>query len=185
MNHKSKGFAYALNFERLKQSIKDEYFYEALMIEFAMIEDRIYTLFFKLGLCKIDFCLNSNQQKIFENFMGNRARFIDLFSRLKYLLKLIELPISFDQESKTPPALAARSILIPHKEIVINLVGLLVDWSHQRNVFVHSLLSGSLNLENDKLKVFVKNGLLHIRNIDKLVRKIKSVKPDIVISQSR
>jgi hypothetical protein len=166
--------AYKYSFAKLKRAIDNEFYFEAILIEYAIFEDRINSLFRRIGFLNQSGNLPEGKRKMLKRiFHTNNIRWNDISTKIK----LIETLITFEaihldnlEDKQYLSELYLRIKPLNHEIQQITLQ--LSPWLKMRNRYVHALMEyKTTNLEIE-LKEFVTQGETIIRNLDQIVKRI-------------
>lgn len=169
-----KYITYRYSFAKLKKAITNEFYFEAILIEYAIIEDRINSIFRRIGFLNESGNLPEGKSKILKRiFQTQTLRWTDISIKLKFVNALItsesiNIP---NQEDKL--YISELSITIkPISGELTELISQLKPWLTKRNKYVHALMEYKTTTIEEELKAFVNDGEIMIRKLDFLVKKI-------------
>jgi hypothetical protein len=172
--NKNKYTIYRYSFARLNEAIANRFFFEAILIEYAIIEDRINSIFRRLGFLNESGNLPEGKRKLLiRTFHKQTFRWNDISNKIKLIETLITLdsfsiPNFEDKTYLFELSLKIKSFNNEIQQIIIHLL----PWLKIRNRYVHALMEyKTTSLEND-LKAFVTQGKIVIRLLDSFVKKI-------------
>jgi hypothetical protein len=166
--------AYRFSFAKLKKAIANEFYFEAILIEYAIIEDRINSLFRRIGFLNQSGNLPEGKRKMLKRiFQTNNLRWTDISTKIKLIETLITFEtINMDNVEDKAYLFELYLRIKPLNHEIHQITLQLSPWLKKRNRYVHALMEyKSANLEIE-LKEFVRQGEFIIRNLDHIVRRI-------------
>ena len=169
-----KYLTYRYSFSKLKKSITNEFYFEAILIEYAIIEDRIYSFFRRLGFLNESGNLPEGKRKLLKRtFHKQTLRWTDISVKIKLIETLISLESFHVTNHEDKTYLLEFSLRIkPFHDEIQQIILQLSPWLKIRNRYVHALMEYKTNTIEDELKAFVTQGETIIRLLDSLVKKI-------------
>lgn len=131
-NNMQKYENYKDQFKKLKRALENEFFLEAIFVEYAIIEDRTKAILVLAGK--------------YEAYLKKRGRYSEtLDSKVKYIQ-------GFAAEKKT----------LLHRYFGDNTLDRILEWKESRNTLIHALLNQKLTTENLKDVASTGQGLARI-----------------------
>jgi hypothetical protein len=178
-NNKEKGNTYKNMFARFKKAIKNEFYFEAIFIDYAMLEDRLTSFLKYLGIVipSIDrLRINDNYynsiNNLFNDYNNSKLEINNIsvkINLIKYLIKSYKLN-SLEKYNLNNLRPVIESININTLETTLNE---LEGWIIKRNNLIHDLMEKEISSINDNLSDVAESGNLYVRSIDTQVSKIK------------
>ena len=178
-NNKEKGNTYKNMFARYKKAIKNEFYFEAIFIDYAMLEDRLTSFLKYLGIVipSIDrLRINDNYynsiNNLFNDYNNSKLEINNIsvkINLIKYLIKSYKLN-SLEKYNLNNLRPVIESININTLETTLNE---LEGWIIKRNNLIHDLMEKEISSINDNLSDVAESGNLYVRSIDTQVSKIK------------
>ena len=168
--------AYKYSFKKLKEAIEFEFYFEAILIEYAIIEDRIYSLLRKIGFSNENNNISESRLILFRKLTNSpNSRWIDLNKRIDFI-NFFSRNNNFDltslNESQFILEKEIRNKLIRVSFEIQPLMFRLSKWAKLRNNIVHKFI----HIINSELTPLAKNlsleGFQIIRLLDKVIRKL-------------
>ncbi len=181
-----KKVTYKTQFERYDKAVKNGFYFEAMLIVYAIIEDRLRAWLFYLG------CLNTRQSIKFDNkksknelkFMfdeceDNKFRFPPI-NQISGKRKIIEATLTWAENGyhnadKSKYLCAIRKVYtdkLDIKEVRVKFINM-NEWCSYRNVVIHALMNKNTESLYSGLADRVSEGMDIARDFDNLVKKIK------------
>lgn len=171
---------------RYRRALNNEFYFEAMLIVYAMLEDRMRSFLYYIGALRRsdDPKLNVSQTKgILRRlyFGSDEAAFgqkMDL-NQISTKENLIRSTVSWAMEHEGIPDDQYLAVLKSEYEGCLDMDGLLtvlddVDtWRDYRNEIIHGLLNKNVNSVNADLKAKVEDGMSYARFIDSQVKALK------------
>lgn len=178
-NGKEKEEVYRKYLEKYNKAIKYEFYLEAIMISYAMMEDRLIAILHYTGVVT----------RTHENLAVNKFCYSDIRTILGYKenapitirnisvkIKVLNALVSGNFQENTFLYDAAK--LLNHRQSdkdisVQELCERIAEWCNLRNQYVHALLNKNYAALQEGLPAFAEEGLAIAREIDKKVKTIK------------
>jgi hypothetical protein len=178
MKNKTKFKAYKYSFEKLNEALEFEFYFEAILIEYAIVEDRIYSLLKKIGFSKENNSISKNNQRFFKLLLNNlNARWIDLNKRLDFIELLLEENENIIKLFNSLQFSLFKELSFKLSKIKIDIpivFAQLREWTKARNDFVHNFVDFFQNPDDsfNFSKKISTDGIRLIRLLDKIIRKL-------------
>jgi hypothetical protein len=169
-----KYLTYRYSFAKLKKAITNEFYFEAILIEYAIIEDRITSIFRRLGfLNKSENLPESNRKLLKRIFPEQILRWNDISIKIKVIQILLTVqPINLINHEDKEKLVQLSLKIKPFNDEITQILIKLSPWLSMRNKYVHSLMKyKTKNLENE-LSQFVLQGETIIKSLAQIVKKI-------------
>lgn len=181
-----KEVTYKTQFERYDKAVKNGFYFEAMLIVYAIMEDRLRAWLFYLG------CLNTRQSAKFDNkksknelkFMfdgceDNKFRFPPI-NQISGKKKIIEATLTWAENryhnaDKSKYLCAIRKVYtdkLDIKEVRVKFISM-NKWCSYRNEIIHALMNKNTESLYSGLADRVSEGMVIARYLDNLVKKIK------------
>ena len=177
-DNKDKGTTYKMYMEKYNKAIKYDYFLEAIVINYAMLEDRLLAFLHytgvisrthnKIGVNK--FCRPQIRSLI--GYKPNSAINVNNISTKIKLAKAL-FSISDKEEDKylsTVHSLLSERISAYEFNETLDEI---VTWCNIRNQYIHALLNKNYYALQDGLCEYAKHGLKLARKVDGYVKNVK------------
>ena len=177
---------YKTQFERYDKAVKNGFYFEAMLIVYAIMEDRLRAWLFYLG------CLNTCQSTRFDNkrsknelkFMfdgceNDKFRFPSI-NQISGKRKIIEATLiwaenGYNNADKSNYLCAIRKVYtdkLDIKKVRVKFIDM-NEWCSYRNEVIHALMNKNTESLNSGLADRVSEGMDIARDFDNLVKKIK------------
>lgn len=185
IDNKDKQRTYQEQKGRFKRAVKNEFYLEALMIEYALLEDRLRSLLFHMG-----FWVDRNATKIWKakkqflndivsKYKGSKETGTLTISSISGKIKIIRCVLLWsiyaqetnDQDAHLQ-ALKNRCNTIDVDKLLSTLDEL-QNWCRYRNEVIHGLMNKNVEGLSQKLKEMVNTGKILADNIDNQVKLFK------------
>lgn len=186
-NNADKGKTYQEHTKKYNRAIKSECYFEALLITYAMMEDRLRSYLYYLG------CLKSRSSYKFDNnkirkdikslvdqYSGESVRDLGITSITGKMRIVKSVQIWFKQGCQNPEKsvyleeLASCIDVNGDSQEMLDTLDKLRDWCDYRNEIIHALLNKNLDSLYQELPQRAEDGMVLARMIDKHVRRLKS-----------
>lgn len=186
-NNCEKRDAYNENVKRYNKALKNEFYFEAIWIMYAILEDRTSSFFYHLGFTQTDNRNNIIRKKeikkqIREIFkMKEREKnyqLVKLSGKILRIQNLLEWSKN-EENANTQYKKEIRKVLLnvfSDEEFLKNLNYLNDNWREKRNELTHALLIKNIDSVKGELKPLAEKGKDIFNIIDKKVKKIKNAK---------
>lgn len=175
---KEKQKTYTMYMAQYNKAMRNEFFLESIMIDYAMMEDRLIAMLHYLGI------ISRNQQKLCVNkfcradirrllkYKENASIKINNISvKVKILNALITLN-DVDESAFVNKIITHIDAQSDRQELQ-NLCSSITKWCDIRNQYVHALLNKNYDALQEGLKEFAKSGHIIARKIDACVKLVK------------
>ena len=186
-NNTEKQEAYRKQLGRYRKALNNEFYFEAMLIVYAMIEDRLRSFLYYIGALRRadDQELNVKKTKSILRrlyFGSDEEAFnkrIDL-NQISTKEKLIRNTLSWAMKYEGIPDEEYLAVLKSAYEGCLDMDGLLttldqVDiWRDYRNEIIHGLLNKNVTSVDEEIKSRVEVGMEYARFIDSQVKALKN-----------
>lgn len=178
---------YAANLKKYKTAMEHEFYFEAMLIVYAMMEDRMRSFLYHLGALKTreSYKIDNPAAKDFlgkivaENRTGEKSTALGIGSisgKRKIIRCLLEWA-AYTEE--TPGKESYPGIVKDRLEGAVDIGGVMeclngiADWCDYRNEVIHALLNKNMDSLNNELAGQVRNGMAMARYLDSQVASLK------------
>ncbi len=171
---------------KYRRALNNEFYFEALLIVYAMLEDRMRSFLYYIGALRRSDDQELNVKKtrsILRGFyFGSEEKAVNKrldLNQISTKEKLIRSTIIWAIEYVGIPEEQYLAVLKTEYEGCLDMDGLLtvlddVDtWRNYRNEIIHGLLNKNVNSVNADLKAKVEDGMSYARFIDSQVKALK------------
>lgn len=185
-NNYDKNKTYRSNINRFNRAMKEGFYFEAILIDYAMMEDRLKSFLYHIGLFKtqkshkadVDIVKDSIRpilRKYKEKDENDHFSVMSISGKLKIarcILQWSEEELSEDQD---PYLFALRSQIDKNLDVDSFLQTLkdVRKWCDYRNEIIHALMNKNLSSVHKDIEVQAYEGMRLCRELDNQVDKIK------------
>ena len=185
-NNTDKQNTYRTNISRYNKAMKEGFLLEALLIDYALMEDRLRSFLYHIGLLNTRSSTKMNGKKaksslrdIVKEYKENDENDYFILDTISGKMKIIRCTLKWaDQEDydRTDKYLAA---LRQQYDRYVDVDGLLMTldeiakWCEYRNEVIHALLNKSTDSLDERLEVQAKKGMELARFLDGQVKCVK------------
>ena len=180
MKNEQKGKMYTETIRRYKRAMASQFYFECLLFDYALIEDRLSDFFLQTEIAarntdrKIHFHRNRKKELIEWGIRETNRSLSTMESKsglLQKILENLETPVS----ENNIQMIAMKTVL--KRNGIVDLLtssffGELGDWRRTRNVIVHNLMNSAPS-EIESAKEAAEKGFELFRILDRSVAKIK------------
>lgn len=184
-NNIEKQEAYRTQMQRYKTAIKYGFFLEAIMIDYAMIEDRMRSLLFHVA-----FLYDRKAKKAWKKTRPYFTKFVQEYktdventfigiSNISGKIKIIRSMLCWVSETSGGYQDDKILVVLKYKCEELDIGGILdtlneiEDWCKYRNEIVHALLNKNTSSVYSELEELAEKGMEYARFIDSQVRILK------------
>lgn len=186
-DNNDKARTYNENMDRYRRAMESEFFFEALLITYAMLEDRLRSYLYYLG------CLISTNSYKFDNktirddikslvdkYSGEKVNNLGITS-ITGKMRIVKSVHTWFQEGCPNPdesaylnELASVIDIYGDSQEMLDILTQVKEWCDYRNEIIHALLNKNMySLDRDLLER-TEEGMALARTIDNHVRRLKS-----------
>lgn len=186
-NNDEKQVAYRVQLGKYKKALHNGFYFEAMLIVYAMIEDRMRAFLYHIGALRRedDSKMNVKQTKSIlrrlyygsdENAAGKH---IDI-NKISVKSNLIRSTLSWAIEYNGTPDNHYLALLKSEYESCVDIGGLMTvldeinHWCDYRNEIIHGLLNKNVDSVSLELKNKIENGMAYARFLDCQVKSLKT-----------
>ena len=175
---KDKGNTYKRYMEKYNKAIKYKCFLEAIVIDYAMLEDRLLAFLHYTGVIsrthnKIS--VNKFCRPQIRSMIGYKTNSAINVNNISFKIRIVKALLSIDDNEDDKYLLAVHSHLserISADEFNETLQDI-TKWCDIRNQYIHALLNKNYDALQDGLCEYAEHGLKLARKIDSYVKNIK------------
>ncbi len=181
-----KARTYQENMKKYTRAIKSECYFEAILISYAMMEDRLRSYLYYLGCLRSRSSHKFDNKKISADIKDIIATYTDddvcnlgitsitgKIRIVKSIQKWFEQGYPNPQESGYLEELASCIDINGDPDEMLTILAAIEEWCKYRNEVIHSLLNKNLDSLYTKLPQKAEEGIVLARAIDKHVGRIK------------
>ncbi len=173
--------------ERYKKSYENEFYFESMFIEYAVMEDRLRSILYHSGVIKErsskspDFIHNKEfLTNMFYEYNSNipKEKYNIDFEKISSKISMLRAILRWSRQNKDylvgqyPNKLKEQYQNID-KEKYLQLLKDIEKWKKYRNELIHSVLDANINSVNASLKLRVEEGKELINSLTELSRLVK------------
>ena len=186
-DNNDKAKTYTEHIKKYNRAMKSECFFEALIITYAMLEDRLRSYLYYLGCLKSrnSFKFDNNTIRndikyLVNNYSGENVNNLGITSITGKIRIVKSVHLWFQEGYQNPNAsaylneLASVIDIYSDSEEIIDILTQVKDWCDYRNEIIHALLNKSLDSLYADLSKRTEEGMELARAIDSHVKRLKS-----------
>ena len=182
-NNQEKANAYKTQMARFKLARDQGFYYEAIFILYAMMEDRLSSFLLHAGVsnnnCN-ELSRNIEVRQSLESIINVAAdkqiKLLKISIKAEIIQKLLTWAASqaLENSSDTYATALARQInQTAGKDEILIILDKIQGWCKARNELVHALMNKNLENQEQELHSLVDDGYAHCRKLDNFVRSFK------------
>ena len=175
---KEKQMTYAKYIAQYNKAVRNEFYLEAIMIDYAMMEDRLVAILHYLGV------VTRTHEKLGVNkfcradvrcLLGYKENAAVGIQNISVKIKLLEklMHITEEEQSSFISAIILHIDNCANRSDVLTLCKELAQWCETRNQYVHALLNKNYDSLQNGLMQFATKGYGLARQIDNIVKVVK------------
>lgn len=186
-NNRDKQITYKENCAKYKKAIHEEFYFEAMLISYAMLEDRLRSFLYHIGALanrdstKINCVKTKNQLKeIVDTYKikkeNNSLGITNITGKMKIIRCTLEWAVNVDggyEDDKYLGALKNQYEGNIDIQEMLQAFEELCEWLDYRNEIIHALLNKKLDSLHSELKERTLQGMKLARKIDGFVSCVK------------
>ena len=186
-NNQEKAVTYREQIKRYNIALKNEFYIEAGMIAYAMLEDRLKAFLYYIGAIRtieadklnVDKTKKTLKNIYFGSEEAARNKRLDI-NKISIKQSIIRKTLAWTENCIGTPENQYLAALKKEYEGRVDLGGLLdtlseIDvWTKERNELVHGLMNKRVDVLSDKLCLHAKEGMEYVRFVDSQVKSLKS-----------
>lgn len=180
-----KQLTYAENMQRWEKAMQQEFYFEAIMIDYATMEDRLFAFLYCSGMIndrnkpKVPGAVRPDLMRLLNDWKGKEQKRLRLYD-ITGKMDMIHATLRWAMETDGVPEGAVWLKALKNKyegsfdaSDVIDTCNRVREWCDLRNEVVHGLM----NKQSDKLNVMLPNmaedGMALAREMDAYVKQLK------------
>ena len=184
-NNLEKQRTYQEQLGRYAKAIKEGFYFEALLIDYAMLEDRLRSVLYHTAFFKSREEIKSwvITKPYFQSFVAEyklpreneMLKTTDISGKIKIIRSMLLWAENSDTAEETNRYLLKLKSQIEGVDIGAFLETLenIEKWKAYRNEIVHSLLNKNIDCVNSELETIAVNGMKYAREIDSYLKILK------------
>lgn len=175
---KEKQNTYAKYMLQYNKAIRNEFYLEAIMIDYAMMEDRLVALLHYVGIVSRNqpkLCVNKFCRADIRKLLGYKEKAAIRINNISVKVKIFDVLMSLTGtgDSEFINDIVAHVDSSAGRGEIKDLCSAITEWCDTRNQYVHALLNKNYDALQEGLKDFAENGHGIARRIDACVKVIK------------
>ena len=185
-NNTDKQNTYRTNINRYNKAMKEGFFLEALLIDYAVMEDRLRSFLYHIGLLKnrgshsID-CYRAKKslKPIMETYYGKGKNSEFSYKAISGKMKIVRCTLMWADQEGYDTTDKYLTSLREQYDRYIDVDGLLAtldeikDWCNYRNEVIHALLNKNSSSLDERLGAQAAKGMELARFLDAQVKEVK------------
>lgn len=185
-NNLEKRQTYREQMKRYNKAIKEGFYFEALLIDYAMLEDRLRSVLYHVAFFADRNKINSwkKTKPYFQKFVSeyknpdeneNLGVSTSISGKIKNIRSMLRWTADSDQTNETDRYLLTLKSQLEGVDIgaLLETLENIEEWRKYRNEIVHSLLNKSVEGVNTELETLAVNGMKYAREIDNQLKVLK------------
>lgn len=187
-DNKDKQHTYQVQLGRYKKAIANEFYFEAMMIVYATLEDRLRSFLYYIGtfrdvndskICKTKAKSNDTLRKLYSTHLDTPSNSRINFNNISTKIAMIRATLNWAIACDCTPTDEYLKVLKREYEGCVDMDGLLStlanieSWCRYRNEVVHGLLNKNISSVNLELGEMVEKGMCYARFVDSQVKSLK------------
>ncbi len=188
-NNKERQETYARQLARYKKAMKEEFYFEAMLIVYSMMEDRLKSILFYAGVCqnrtdnKISSITKSQINEIYRQKFddGSQIKLSTITGKMKLISSFIDWEINTEQVEKDDVYLYELKTLMEDLDVggILETFEKMSDWLRYRNEIIHASMNKNIDALYENLGENVSKGMEYARFLDdqeKIMKKSNRVR---------
>ena len=185
-NNLEKRQTYQEQMKRYNKAIKEGFYFEALLIDYAMLEDRLRSFLYHVAFFADRNKINSwkRTKPYFQKFVSeyknpdeneNLGVSTSISGKIKNIRAMLRWVADSDLTNETDRYLLTLKSQLEGVDIgaLLETLENIEEWRKYRNEIVHSLLNKSVEGVNTELETLAVNGMKYAREIDNQLKVLK------------
>lgn len=182
-NKEEKEKAYKVQFKKFDIAIKNEFYLEAISIDYAICEDKLNSFLYLSGCTNLDLIVTKKYRKVLRKIWGLNGRkqfeIKKISSKRNYILKMLDW-VKFDNLDFKEVTGSGKAYVALLKETIIkkidinalkNTITNLASWCEIRNEIIHGLLNKNPDDLTQKLENCARDGFKIAKSLEEIVEK--------------
>ena len=177
---------YAENIRRYNKAMKEGFYFEALLIDYAMIEDRLRSFIYHIGGLKTrdehkiskGYAKNKLSEIVEKHKVEGESKGLGITS-LSGKMKIVRATLIWSTELESTPDDKYLRILKSQYEGQLDIGGILDtlekirEWCDYRNEVIHALMNKSVESVDERIADQAAKGMVLARYLDSQVKNLK------------
>ena len=188
-NPTEKQITYKENLSRYERAMRNGFYFECIVIDYACLEDRLRSMLYYLGVLQSasDFKVEGRSARveafrtILRDYEGEKANLA--ISKISVKIKLIKSIVRMVSQSEAPDQEFTIHTLLwnnlhdgDHCKETLAILADIQEWCDYRNEIIHSLLNKKMESLLERIESQAETGYQLFRRLDKQVQWVKRKK---------
>lgn len=186
-DNQDKRNTYQTNIRRYNKAIKEGFYYEALLIDYAMMEDRLRSFLYHMGLLRTRSSYKANVNEVKKSLKGiiqtyKRPKENDYFNvtSISGKMKIVRCTLLWaeqelgDCEDKYLLSLRRQYDKYIDAERLMNALDDIERWCSYRNEIIHALMNKNVESTYQDIAFQAEEGMRLCRELDSQVDRLKT-----------
>ena len=186
-NNQDKRNTYQINIRRYNKAIKEGFYYEALLIDYAMMEDRLRSFLYHMGLLNTRSSHKADVNKVKKCLKGiiqtyKRPKENDYFNitSISGKIKIVRCTLLWAEEElgscddKYLLSLRNQYDKYIDSERLMNAINDIEKWCSYRNEIIHALMNKNIESTYKDIAFQAEEGMRLCRELDSQVDRLKT-----------
>lgn len=183
-NNEEKGLSYSLAMKRHKKAIDEGFYFEALLIEYALMEDRLRSFLYHVGMLNQK-CDTKGFKRTESEIMAMLRRrnpkasstsVRNISAKVEVVRAMLDWYASIPEAPKESAYLCALWCQFGSRidvDEVSSTLSRLDEWCDYRNEIIHALMNKDPHAVEEGIPRRCEQGMAIVRELDKYVKQIK------------
>ena len=180
-----KQLTYAENMQRWKKAMQQEFYFEAIMIDYATMEDRLFAFLYYSGIItdrnrpQVPGAVRPDLMRLLNELKGKEQKQLRLYD-ISVKMDMIHATLKWAMETEGVPERAVWLKALKDKyegsfdvSDVIDTFNRIRKWCELRNEVVHGLMNKQSDKLNALLPELADNGMILARELDAYVKQLR------------
>lgn len=182
----AKYYTYREFISRYNRAMKESFYFEALLIDYAMLQDRLRSFLFHMGALKtrkstkVDFAKAKNtlQSIVAEYKQKGDSQSVGITS-ITGKMRIIRCVAQWTATTETVPITDSYAVIMKRQmegldiALLLSCLDDISAWCKYRNEIIHCLLNKSVDSVDARIAEQAENGFRIARTLDTLVRQLQ------------
>lgn len=178
-NNFEKKEIYAKEMEKYNLAIKSDFYLEAIVIVYAMIEDRLNAFLYHSGCCNRELKVTKKFKNEIRNIWGietsqQKISMKKISSKYNYIRNMLEWAENSCKDNESDFEILLKSKIEGIDVALLrDNIDKLENWCNLRNQIIHGLLNKNSTYLDEQLETITNEGYKIARNIDAIISMYK------------
>lgn len=186
-NNKEKYETYKKLKERYKLAIEEEFYFEAILIVYAIMEDRLKSFFFHIGAIesmesrRLDIYRTSKViVPIYNQYYEKKLDFNSIQTKIDLTKSLLEWSLKDEPLTDGYATTLKKWLSVLDTQAVLDNLEMMRKWCSDRNDIIHGLMNKKVDLETMNLQEYALKGNHLANSFNNQVQRIKRKKQSLL-----